>query len=211
MESNCVFRTLQANAAVFAALVAVAALAPAGATTLTPSQTFKAGTKIACVLDEAINSTTLKSGTDFKLKVVDTSHPALMNSEIHGVVTEVDQPSGTNRARIAFLLTSIHLPNGSKKMIVAYVVNKRVTPYNPVAVAQNKQQMMAAPPLPNGTVTPGPIAWQMRIGGGGSPSVSNRPTTTVGGYVYAATANEPIVVPQGQSVTIELQQDLKIP
>ena len=71
--------------------------------------------------------------------------------------------------------------------------------------------MMAAPPMPNGTVTPGPIAWQMRIGGGGSPSISNRPTTTVGGYVYAATAHEPIVVPSGQSVTIQLQQDLKVP
>ncbi|MGC1380202.1 MAG: hypothetical protein WA814_04175 [Candidatus Baltobacteraceae bacterium] len=205
------YRTLQAKT--FAAIVLLAsfaAIGPAGATTFVPSQTIKAGTRIACVLDETISSQTATSGTDFKLKVVDTAHPALEGSEIHGWVTDVRQPSGAQRARIGFWLTSIHLPNGKKKSISATVVSRRVVPMNNAAQHQQRQQL--APTMTIGMVTPGPIAWQMRVGGGSStPTVSNRPSGLLGGYIYGQSANEQIVIPSGQPVTIELQADLTIP
>lgn len=201
------YQTLPAKAGA-ALLVASLVLARADATTLVPSQTFKAGTKIACVLDASINSTTLKYGDKFKLRVVDTSHPALVGSHITGWITEVTQPSGTARAQVTFFLTTIHLSNGTKKSISAYVVSKRVTPYNPVAVQAARN---APPPMPNGVLTPGPIAWQMNFGGGAKPSISTRPSGSLGGTIYAQSAHEPIVIPAGQSVTIELQQNLTIP
>ncbi len=213
MGSNYVFRTLQVKIAAFALMASVcaAALAPAGATTLVPSQTYKAGTKINTVLDESFNSATAKYGDEFKLKVTDPSHPALVGAEIHGYITDVVQPSGSTRTKVGFFLTTIVLPNGTKKPIVAYVVSKRVTPFNPAGQSAARQQMMSAGTVPNGFVTPGPIAWQARIGSGGSVSVSNRPSTTVGGYIYAQADNEPIIVPKGQPVTVELQQNLTIP
>lgn len=211
MESTCVFRTLPVNrpAALFAALIALAA-APAFATTFQPSQTIRAGTRIACVLDEAINSATLEPGTDFKLRVVDAAHPALAGAEIHGHITDVRPPSTIDRARIGFLLDSIHLSNGTRKTISAYVVNKGVVQNNPAA-RRSSQQL--PPQMPVGTVTPGPIAWQMRIGGGSgsNPQISTRPTTAVGGFVYAQQMNEPIVIHAGVPVTVELQADLTIP
>ena len=211
MESSFVFRTLQAKATAAALVSALAAVAPAHATTFVPSQTIKAGTKIACVLDETFNSTNAKYGDKFKLRVVDTSLPVLAGSHITGWITEVDQPSGASKAKVTFFLTTIHLANGSKKSISAYVVNKRVVQYNPAAIQAYRQQMAANPPMPNGFTTPGPIAWQMNIGSGGSASVSNRPSGTIGGTIYAASTNEPIAIPAGTSVTIELQQDLTIP
>jgi hypothetical protein len=183
-------------------------LGPAGSTTLVPSQTIRAGTRIACVLDKEVDSANLKYGDEFKLRIVDTAHPALTGAKIDGVVTEVQQPSGINRARVRFFLTSIHFPNGLHKAISAYVLNRRVTPYNPAAVQASRNM---PPPMPNGVRTPGPVAWQMNFGGGSAPSVSTRPSGTLGGTVYAMSANEPIIVPAGTSVTIELQQDLTIP
>jgi hypothetical protein len=205
-----VCQTLQARLWVPAIAVALCAgwLAPAGSTTLVPSQTIRAGTRIACVLDKGVNSANLKYGDEFKLRVVDTAHPALTGAKIEGTVTEVQQPSGINRASVRFFLTSIHFPNGSHKPISAYVVNRRVTNYNPAAVQAVRNM---PPPMPNGTRTPGPVAWQMNFGGGGPPTVSNRPSGTLGGTVYAVSANEPIIVPAGTSVTVELQQDLTIP
>jgi hypothetical protein len=67
------------------------------------------------------------------------------------------------------------------------------------------------PPVPNGVLTPGPIAWQMNFGGGSKPSVSTRGTGTLGGTIYAQSAGEPIVIASGAAVTVELQQDLTIP
>jgi len=183
--------------------------APAGATTYIPSQTIKAGTKIACVLDETFNSANAKYGDTFKLRVVDTSHPALVGSEIIGYVSEVTQPSGMNKAKVSFFLTTIKLSNGEKKPISAYVVSKRVVQYDPAAMQAYRQQMSA--PMPNGFLTPGPVAWQMQIGGGGPPTVSNRPSGLLGGTVYAQNSHEPIIVPANTSVTIELQQNLTIP
>jgi hypothetical protein len=211
MESDYVFQTLQArlSGSAIAAILCVVSFAAAVATTLVPSQTLKAGTKINCVLDESFNSTNAKYGDKFKLRVVDPSQPALQGSHITGWITEVDQPSGLNKAKVVFFLTTIHLANGSKKPISAYVVSKRVTPYNPMAAQASRQQLAA--PMPNGFVTPGPIAWQAKIGSSGPVQISNRPTGTVGGTIYAANTHEPIVVPAGQPVTIELQQNLTIP
>jgi hypothetical protein len=210
-ENNYVYRTLQVRLwvpAIAAAALVAACLGPARSTTLVPSQTIKAGTRIACVLDKEVDSRDLKYGDEFKLRVVDTAHPALAGAKIEGTVTEVQQPSGINRARVRFFLTSIHFPNGSHKPISAYVVNRRVSPYNPAAVQAARNM---PPPMPHGVTTPGPVAWQMNFGGGGPPTVSNRPSGTLGGTVYATSANEPIIVPAGTSVTIELQQDLTIP
>ncbi|MBV9718262.1 MAG: hypothetical protein JOZ77_03025 [Candidatus Eremiobacteraeota bacterium] len=191
-----------------ALLVAFFALSvPAPAAQFAPSQTFKAGTKINCVLDETINSATTVEYADFKLRVTDPSHPALEGAEVHGYVTVVTQPSGMNRARISFLLTKIHFSNGTKKPIHAFVVNRGVVQYNPAA--QQAQRNMP-PPMPNGFTTPGPVAWQMNFGSGGA-SVSNRPTTAVGGTIYAANAHEPIVIHAGTAVTIQLTADLTIP
>lgn len=214
MGSNYVYRTLQVKIAGFVLIASACAVAfaPAGATTLVPSQTYKAGTKIATSLDESFNSATAKYGDEFKLKVTDTTYPALHGAEIHGWITEVVQPSGSTRTKVGFFLTNIVLPNGTKKPIVAYVVSKRVTPFNPAGQSAARQQMMTAGTVPDGFMTPGPIAWQARIGSGnGGVSVSNRPSTTVGGYIYAQADNEPIIVPKGQPVTIELQQNLTIP
>ncbi len=205
------FRTLQPKILGAIALFGICAawLTPAHATTLVPSQTVRAGTRIACVLDKPVNSATAKYGDEFQLRVVDTSHPALAGSKIVGYIAGVTQPSGLDRAKMSFFLTSIHLANGTKKSISAYVVNKGVVNYNPVAQQAARQPMTA--PMPNGVVTPGPVAWQMNIGGGGSVSVSNRPSGLLGGTVYAKNAHEPIVVPAGTPVTVELQQDLTIP
>jgi hypothetical protein len=210
MENSYVFRTLQTKlfTATAALVVAAVCLAPANAVTYQASQTFHAGTKIACVLDESFSSATAKYGDKFKLRIVDTSHPALAGGHITGWITDVTQPSGGTRAKITFFLTTIHLANGTKKSITAYVVNRRVTPYNPTAVAASRNM---PPPVPNGVLTPGPIAWQMNFGGGSKPSVSTRGTGTLGGTIYAQSAGEPIVIASGAAVTVELQQDLTIP
>jgi hypothetical protein len=214
MEKSCVFRTLQPKAAfLLTVIVGLSCVALARATTIVPSQTYRAGTRIATAVDETLNSATMKYGVKFKLRIIDTTHPALNGGEIIGYIGDVTQPSGLNRAQVTFFLTSIRLRNGAEKSISAFVLSRRVTPYNPGAVAEARRQMIAAPPLPNGTVTPGPVAWQMTFGGGsgGSPTISTRPSGLLGGTVRAASANEPIIVPAGTPVTIELQQDLTIP
>jgi hypothetical protein len=206
-----VFRILRPKgvAAGFGVLAGLAWLAPANAVTYLPSQTIRAGTRIACVLQKSVTSATAKYGDEFKLHVVDTAHPVLQGATIHGYITDVSQPAGTNRARIGFWLTTIHLRNGKSKPIAAFVVSRRVVPMD--AAAQRAVMHQLPPSVPYGTVTPGPIAWQMRIGGGGSPSISTRPSGLLGGYIYGTSAHEPIVIPAGVSVTVELQSDLKIP
>jgi hypothetical protein len=64
--------------------------------------------------------------------------------------------------------------------------------------------------VPYGTVTPGPIAWQMRIGNGPS-SVQSPASQNLGGYVYATSNGEPIVVNAGTPVTVELSANLTVP
>jgi hypothetical protein len=212
MEKSCVFRILQPKTAfLLTIIVGLSGVTLARATTLVPSQTFKAGTRIATAVDQTLNSAQMKYGVEFKLRIVDTTLPALNGGEIIGYIGDVTQPSGGTRARVTFFLTSIKLPNGTKKSISAYVLSRRVTPYNPGAVAEMRRQMIAAPPMPNGTVTPGPVAWQMNFNGSGSPQISTRPSGLLGGTVTAGGANEPIVVPAGTPVTVELQQPLTIP
>lgn len=209
MENSYVCRTLRANAAIGAALFLCALAVPASATTLVPSQTFRAGTRIQCQLDEHMDSSKLSYGNEFKLRVVDSSFPALHGSEIVGYITDVRQPGGTTRARVGFMLTSIILPNGKKKSISATVVSRRVVPINPGAQQAQRQQLSPMAGVPYGTVTPGPIAWQMRIGNG-SASVGPE-TPNLGGYVYATSNREPIVVNAGTAVTVELSESLTIP
>jgi hypothetical protein len=209
MENNYVYRTSLIKVA--AALLATSIFpAAAGAATFVTSQTLKAGTRIACVLDQRMDSSKLAYGDKFKLRVVDTSLPALHGSEIVGYITDVRQPSGLDRARVGFYLTSIVLPNGEKKSITAYVVSKRVVQINPVAQQASRQQLSPMAGVPYGTVTPGPIAWQMRLGNGPS-TVSQSQSPSLGGYVYASNAHELIIVPAGQPVTVELSQNLTIP
>ncbi len=209
MENNYVYRTSLIKAA---AVLLAAAIVPtaAGATTLVPSQTYKSGTKIACVLDEHLDSAKLAYGDKFKLRIVDPNFPALQGSQIIGYITDVRQPHGVDRARVGFMLTSIHLSNGEKKSMSATVVSKRVVPINPSAQYASRQQLSPMAGVPYGTVTPGPIAWQMRIGNGPS-SVRSPASQNLGGYVYATSNNEPIVVNAGTPVPVELSANLSVP
>lgn len=206
------FRILQRKApvAVVMAAACLASVTPADAVTYLPSQTIKAGTKIVCVLDERLDSSKLSYGDTFKLRVVDTSIPVLHGSEIIGYITDVRAPAGANHGRVGFFLTNIRLPNGKKKAITAYVVNRRVVQYNPAAQYAHRQQLSPAAGVPYGTVTPGPIAWQMRLGNGPS-TVHEYHSQSLGGYVYASASQWPIIVVPGTSVTVELAENLTIP
>lgn len=213
MGSSYVFQTLRINALV-AAVLALGSLAysiPAGAVQYQPSQTIKRGTRIACVLDERLDSSKLSYGDTFKLRVVDTSIPALHGSEIIGYITDVHKPSGLNEGKVGFFLTNIRLPNGTKKSLTAYVVNRRVTQYNPAAQSAARQQVSMAAAVPHGITTPGPIAWQMNFPVGGKPTVHEQQSGSLGGYVYASASQWPIIVVPGTSVTVELAEDLTIP
>jgi hypothetical protein len=209
MENNYVYRTSLNKVA---AVVLATSLFPAsaGATTFVTSQTYKAGTRIACVLDEHLDSSKLAYGDKFKLQVVDVNFPALHGAKIIGYITDVRQPHGVDRARVGFMLTSIHLSNGEKKSISATVLSKRVVPMNPTGQYASRQQLSPMAGVPYGTVTPGPIAWQMRIGNGPS-SVQSPASQNLGGYVYATSNGEPIVVNAGTPVTVELSANLTVP
>jgi hypothetical protein len=144
------------------------------------------------------------------LKVVDTSQPALQGSEIIGYITDVRQPAGATKGRVGFFLTTIQLANGKQKSITAYVINKRVKQYNPTAQYQQRQQVSPMAGVPYGTVTPGPVAWQMQMGSGGPSTVKQSQSTSLGGYVYEE-GHWPIVVNAGTPVTVELASNLTIP
>jgi hypothetical protein len=190
--------------------VGLAWLAPVGAVQYQPSQTIKAGTRIACVLDERLDSSKLSYGDTFKLRVVDTSIPVLNGAEILGYITDVRKPSGIEQGRVGFFLTDIKLRNGEKKSITAYVLHKRVVPYNPSAQYAARQKLSPTAGLPYGTVTPGPIAWEMRIGNGPATFHESH-SKSLGGYVYASASQWPIVATAGTPVTVELAENLTIP
>lgn len=185
------------------------ALSRADATQFVPSHTYKAGTRIACVLEEHLDSSKLSYGDSFRLRVVDTALPALHGAVIIGYVTEVHKPAGANEGRVAFFLTTIALRNGEKKSISAYIVNRGVVRYNPGAQYQQRQQLSPMTGVPVGTITPGPIAWQMNLGSGPSSVRQSNGVSLAGGYVYAR--KWPIVVSAGTAVTAELAQALTIP
>lgn len=192
-------------AAVLAAIVALASASAVWATTTVPS-----GTKIVCVLGQAVNSATLKAGSDFTLRVDDPSQPALAGAVVHGHVTDVTAPAGLTRARIGFMLDYIRFKNGYRSNVHANVVGKNVTQTN-TAVAAREAVKFSLPPMPNGTVTPGPIAWQLHFRRDAAPSVTPPPAGNTSGYVYAQKSNETIVIPPGSPVTIQLTSALVVP
>jgi hypothetical protein len=178
--------------------------------TVALAATIPSGTKILCVLGQGVNSATLKVGTDFKLRIDDPAQPSLTGAAIHGHVTDVAGPGGMTRARIGFMLDYIQFKSGSRASIHAIVVSKNVTQTNTAAVRQEAVKF-SLPPMPNGTVTPGPIAWQMNFRRDAAPSVSPPPAGNTSGYVYAQKSNENIVVPPGAPVTIQLTSNLTTP
>ncbi len=206
---------MRAVAAVAAAMLAVLGgmHAPAARATTTfsaGSVTLKAGTKILCVLARAVDSASLKVGTDFQLRVDDPAHPELAGAAIHGHVTAVSQPAGLNRARIGFTLDYIRFKDGQRQPIRAEVLNRAVVNTNSAYAAAERKKLLL-PPAPVGTVTPGPVVFQMTIGGGGrGVSVTPPPVGSSGGYVYAAHPHETIVVAAGTPVTISLTSSLKV-
>ena len=129
---------------------------------------------------------------------------------IIGHVFDVTPPAGTQRARIGFLLDYIQFANGTKAQIHAAVVQKNVTQYN-TATMRQEQIKFSLPAMPQGTVTPGPVAWQMHFTPGSKPSVTPPPKGNTGGYIYAQNPNENIVVPPGSPVTITLTASLDTP
>ncbi len=193
---------------VLAGLIVASALAmPAPAATLQPGAVIKAGTKIRCVLAQGVDSRTVKVGQDFKLRIDDPSQPALTGATIHGHITDVAGPGGLDRARLGFVFDYIHFPDKNRSPIHAIVLARNVTQTN-TAVARQEAAKFQLPPMPVGTVTPGPIAFQINFRPGSNPSVTPPPVGSSSGYVYAAEAHENIVVPPGTVVTIQLTNDL---
>lgn len=190
------------------AFVAVATLAATVA--VAQAATIANGTKVLCVLSQGVNSATLKVGADFKLRVDDPTEPNLAGATIHGHVTDVAGPGGLTRARIGFMLDYIRFKDGTRASIHANVVSKNVTQTN-TAVAKQEAVKFSLPPMPNGTVTPGPVAWQMHFRKDAAPSVSPPPAGNTSGYVYAQKSNENIVIPPGSPVTIALTSSLTTP
>jgi hypothetical protein len=195
-----------------AAAIKAVAVASALIATLTLAQaaTIPSGTKILCVLGKGVNSATVTVGTDFKLRVDDPAQPGLAGAAIHGHVTDVAAPAGMTRARIGFILDYIQFKNGARGAIHAIIVSRNVTQTN-TAAARQEALKFSLPPMPNGTVTPGPIAWQMNFRRDAAPSVTPPPAGNTSGYVYAQKSNENIVIPPGSPVTIQLTSNLTTP
>ncbi|MBV8117635.1 MAG: hypothetical protein JOZ01_06630 [Candidatus Eremiobacteraeota bacterium] len=198
--------------AIFSALCTATATAFAVLATVAIAQaaTIPSGTKVLCVLGQGVNSATLKTGTNFKLHVDDPTLPSLAGAAIVGHVTDVGGTGGMTRARIGFRLDYIAFKNGTRAAIHAVIVSKSVTQTN-TAVARQEQVKFSLPAMPNGTVTPGPIAWQMNFRRDAAPSVTPPPAGNTSGYVYAQKSNENIVIPPGAPVTIQLTSNLTTP
>ncbi len=191
--------------------VPVAALAFLAFGAIALAATIPNGTKILAVMHKEIDSATLTPGTNFKLHVDDPSQPALAGALVVGHVTGVNGPGGMTRASISFVFDYIQFKNGTKQPIHAVVVSKNVTQTN-TAQQRSEQIKFSLPPMPNGTVTPGPVAWQMHFrGGDSSPSITPGPGGGTGGVVYAQQPNEQIVIPPGSPVTLQLTADLTTP
>jgi len=176
----------------------------------TVSRRIPAGTKLHCVLAENVDSRTLTVGTGFLLRVDDPTQGALDGAWIKGHVTDVAQPHGLDRARIGFVLTNIRLRNGQRTGIHAEVLGENITQLDMASVKREREKFLL-PALPRGTVTPGPVAFQITFRQGSKPSVTPPPTAANGGYIYAAKSNENIVMPAGTPVTIKLTSNLVLP
>ncbi|HTC30049.1 MAG TPA: hypothetical protein VK702_04935 [Candidatus Acidoferrum sp.] len=180
-------------------------------TTLQHATTLKAGARIACVMETAIDSAHAQAGDTFKLRVTDPSYPLLDGSIIHGHITHVYQPHGLDRAEIAFLFDNIVFPNKSREPIRAFVVSRNVV--QRTANSQPPPSLYGPVTMPN-TVGPpnqSTMVWStnFRVGGGGNKAAA--PTAQTGGYAYAAAQNKPIVVQAGTPATIQLASDLQTP
>ena len=180
------------------------------AATFVSGGTIPAGTTIHAALGQAVDSRTVTVGTSFQLLIDEPTQPAIDRASIHGHITEVSQP-GIDRASIGFILTNIVFANGKKEPIHAQVMNKNVTYVNTAEVKREQAKFKLPPMLPVGTVTPGPIAWQITFRPGERPSVTPPPAGNSGGYVYAANSNENIVIPAGTLVTMKLTSNLALP
>jgi hypothetical protein len=171
------------------------------------SRTIPAGTKLHCVLGQNIDSRKLAAGTTFTLLIDEPTLPALDGAKIYGDVTDVAQPHGIDRARIGFVFTHVTFKDGKREPIHAQVLSKYVTQNNSADVKREADKFLL-PRLPVGTVTPGPIAFQVTFSPGAAPSITPPPSGNTGGYVYAAKSNENIVIPAGTAVTIQLTSSL---
>lgn len=174
----------------------------------TTKHTIPAGTKVHVVLHKGFDSRTLTVGTNFVLHVDEPTQPALDGAKIVGHVTDVTGPSGLDRARIGFVLDYIKFPNGTREPIHADVVHQNVTNYN---TARKEAAKFSLPPMPYGTVTPGPVVFQITFRPGSAPSITPPPVGQSGGYVYASNSNENIVIPPGTTATIQLTSNLAVP
>ena len=192
--------------ALLATALFLAVTAPVSAST-----TIASGTKLLCVLKHGIKSDTAAVGNDFSLVVDDPSYPQLTGSAIHGSITDVAAGGATQRARLGFILTYITFGNGTRGPIHATIVSKYVVQSNTAAVAKQEQVKFTLPAMPYGTVTPGPILWQVHFRRDAAPSVTPPPAGNTSGYVYAPKSNETIVIPPGSPVTIQLTSDLTAP
>lgn len=188
--------------------IALAAILASGA--FAQAATITNGTKITCIIHKGIDSTTLQQGADFKLHVDDLSEPDLAGAVIVGHVTNVTGAAGMTRASVAFVFDYILFKNGTKAPFHAAVLSKNVTQTN-TAQADKERVKFSLPPMTTGTVTPGPVAWQMNFGGGAKPSMTAAPVGNSGGVVYAQKPNEAIVIPPGSAVTLQLTADLTTP
>jgi hypothetical protein len=175
-------------------------------TTLTQPVTLKAGTKIAVVMQTAIDSRTAQPGETFTLRVNDPSEPGLAGARIKGHVTRVNGPFGMQPAEIAFLFDSITFASGAKEPIRAFVVSRNVVQRNATGPG--------APVPPPGPVrmpnTVGPpnqstMVWSTQLG------PKTQQTSQTGGFAYAASTHRPLVVQAGTPGTIELASDLQVP
>ena len=177
-------------------------------TTMQHSTTLKAGTRLSCVMETAIDSNTAQAGDTFTLRVTDPSYPLLDGSIVHGHVTHVYPPRGLERAEIAFLFDKIVFPDKSREPIRAFVVSRNVV--------QRTASGPGVPLPPPGPVTMpntvGPpnqstMVWSTTFGGSSAPSQ----TAQTGGFAYAPERHKPIVVQAGTPVTLQLASNLQTP
>jgi hypothetical protein len=179
-------------------------------TTVPHPTTIKAGTRIACVMETSVNSSTAQGGDTFTLRLTDPSLPYLDGSIIHGHITRVYPPRGTSRAEIAFLFDTIVFPNKTREPIRAFVVSRNVV--QRTATSATPPSLYGPVTMPN-TVGPpnqSTMVWSksFTVSRGSSPPAQ---TAQTGGYAYAADAHKQLVVQAGTPVTLQLASDLQTP
>ena len=154
-------------------ILAALATVVLGVTTLTQPTTLKAGTKIACVMQTAVDSRTAQAGDTFTLSVNDPSQPvACRRASFKGHITHVYQPHGFERAEIAFLFDTIVSRTG-RKGTDSSVCASRATSCSAMPRAQAHRYLRRDRSRMPNTVGPpnqSTMVWSMThdLGGGGS-------------------------------------------